>query len=152
MRLRYIVKTFYNWCRQLTNHCLIQCWTRSKLSYGVARPQYVNRIHIPWSRGFVRSSDDVLSGIEASTDRRDLLHRLLFFLHSTWLRVFRLCFQRYNVSFTETTLWPVGSESYQCRHNRFPEHHSLPSYRPGNHGDHYDAITERKLVMLTTLW
>ena len=29
------------WCRQATSHYLNQCWPRSKLPYGVTRPQWV---------------------------------------------------------------------------------------------------------------
>ena len=34
------------WCRQATSHYLSQCWPRSLSPYGVAKPQWVNRIHI----------------------------------------------------------------------------------------------------------
>ena len=32
------------WCRQATSHYLSQCWPRSLLPYGVARPQWVNQM------------------------------------------------------------------------------------------------------------
>ena len=31
------------WCRQATSHYLNQCWPRSPMSYGVTRPQWVNK-------------------------------------------------------------------------------------------------------------
>ena len=31
------------WCRQAANHYLIQCWPRSLSSYGVTRPQWVEK-------------------------------------------------------------------------------------------------------------
>ena len=30
------------WCHQATSHYLSQCWPRSMLPYGIARPQWVN--------------------------------------------------------------------------------------------------------------
>ena len=49
--LRWISKDFTDdkstsvqemaWCRQTTSHCLSQCWPRSRLPYGVTRPQWV---------------------------------------------------------------------------------------------------------------
>ena len=32
------------WCRQATSHYLSQCWPRFMSPYGVARPQWVNRL------------------------------------------------------------------------------------------------------------
>ena len=36
------------WCHQATSHYLDQCWLRSILPYGVARPQWVNSTVAKW--------------------------------------------------------------------------------------------------------
>ena len=41
---RSILVQIMAWCRQATSHYLSQCWLSSLLPYGVARPQWVNRI------------------------------------------------------------------------------------------------------------
>ena len=41
------------WCRQATSHYLSQCWPRSLSTYGVNRPQWVNRFSIDSPDHFV---------------------------------------------------------------------------------------------------
>ena len=47
------------WCHQATSHYLGQCWPRSLSSYGVTRPQWVNRIlhtTLCWLRHIINHS------------------------------------------------------------------------------------------------
>ena len=37
------------WCRQTTSRYLSQCWTRFMSPYGVTKPQWVNRLPVPYS-------------------------------------------------------------------------------------------------------
>ena len=37
------------WCRQVTSHCLSQCWPRSMTPYVVTRPQWINDQRCNWN-------------------------------------------------------------------------------------------------------